>query len=421
MMKYGILITLAILYFVCPDAAFSQSMQQLGSSYYAYPVKEGYSSDSLPQNLRPFYISHYGRHGSRWLTEDQRYAAILEPFATMELTPLGEQTYDKLKALAANGIGRSGNLTPLGERQHHDIAQRMMARCPEVFADSAIIRAQSSTAMRCAMSMAAFCEGLKELNPKLQITRQPYQEGMVRMAYVTPESKAFLDSLEHSRGYLEFVAATVDPSRIVSSLFVDPSKMTLEQQLRWLTELYWGVQSTQNVGLESLDLYSIFTHDEMEALWRTINARHYMCHSDSPIAAGRGIHCADSLLRSIIAQADEAIASQEPNSPSKHRVSADLRFGHDTHLLRLLALTQLIPTPQIADYADVASQWRDYTFSPMAANLQLIFLADDSAIERNGSATAADAIYVVPLLNEQPLSSPQPWPKLRAAWLARLD
>ncbi len=392
MERKSCLLLLLLLPFLC----FSQSWEQLGSSYYAYPVSGEACADSAARpGLTPFYISHYGRHGSRWLTEDERYRAIIEPFENMELTPLGRETYEKLMVLADDGIGRSGNLTPLGEKQHHDIAQRMIARYPEVFGDSARIRAQSSTAMRCAMSMAAFCEGLKEVNPTLQIKREPYQEGMVRMAYVTPESKEFQDSLEHSEGYMQFVAATVDPSRIMASLFVNPDEMSREEQIKWLIELYWGVQSMQNVGLEELGLYDLFTYEEMQALWSTINARHYMCHSDSPIAAGRTIQCAEPLLRSIIAQADAAIEGQ-PGA-----VAADLRFGHDTHLLRLLALMQLIPTPQITEYADVASQWRDYTFSPMAANLQLVFYRDPHG-----------TIFVEPFLNEHSLSSPQPWSTL---------
>ncbi|MCC8119108.1 MAG: histidine phosphatase family protein [Bacteroidales bacterium] len=407
-----------ILAVLMPGISAAQTWQQLGSSYCAYENRAGENGilpDYRSLGLTPFYISHYGRHGSRWLTEDARYLSLLTPMDTIELTQRGKEIRGKLRLLTNDGIGRAGQLTPLGERQHHDIAQRMIGRFPEVFADSAFIRAKSSTAMRCAMSMAAFCEGLKEVNPSLKISRLPYPKLMQQMAYESAEAKAFKDSLESSRGYMEFVAATVDPSRIIGSLFANPDKMTQEQQIKWILELYWAVQSMQNVGLEDLDLYSIFTYEGMKALWKCVNARMYMCNSDTPIAAGRTIHCADSLLMGIIEDADAAIEAVG-HGPHCSQIgeprgcAADLRFGHDTHLLRLMSLMQIVPTPEIERYEDVAAQWHDYEFVPMAANLQLIFYHDSEG-----------EVYVQALLNEKEILTPTPWQQLKNKWLQTLE
>ena len=59
-----------ILYLLCAFTARSQSVltpEQTGSIYYAYPAPPStYTPASA--GYEPFYISHYGRHGSRWMT-----------------------------------------------------------------------------------------------------------------------------------------------------------------------------------------------------------------------------------------------------------------------------------------------------------------------------------------------------------------
>lgn len=178
-------------------AVFSQSRptpEQLGSIYYAYPAPTEAPAPA-PEGYEPFYISHYGRHGSRWMTDDVRYVAMVSLFDSLyrcnQLTALGQDVRLRLHRVWDDARGRSGNITPLGERQHHDIAVRMYRNFPQVFGDSAVIDARSSTSLRCAMSMSYFTDGLKEQNPALRITRRAYGEYMNYIAYTSPEGEAF--------------------------------------------------------------------------------------------------------------------------------------------------------------------------------------------------------------------------------------
>ena len=151
-----------------------QSSEKMGSIYYAYPTPNGIQTP-VPEGYSPFYISHYGRHGSRWMTSDERYLEVIRVFDTFHnksgLTDLGEDVRLRLQKVWENARGRGGNLTPLGERQHKAIAKRLYQQYPHIFRDSANISARSSVSVRCIMSMSAFTEQLKELNPSLQITR----------------------------------------------------------------------------------------------------------------------------------------------------------------------------------------------------------------------------------------------------------
>ena len=93
--------------------------------------------------------------------------------------------------------GCSGSITPLGERQHREIAERMYHNFPQVFREDAFIDARSSTSLRCAMSMSYFTERLKELNPALHVERRAYHRYMDYIAYTSPEVRSFLQRKLH--------------------------------------------------------------------------------------------------------------------------------------------------------------------------------------------------------------------------------
>ena len=58
--------------------------------------------------------------------------------------------------------GNGGKLSPIGARQHEEIARRMALRFPELFSSEGKIEAFSSVSDRCVKSMQAFCRGLDD-------------------------------------------------------------------------------------------------------------------------------------------------------------------------------------------------------------------------------------------------------------------
>lgn len=76
---------ITILCLFCGLSARSQSAptpEQAGSIYYAYPTPPEVSTPA-PAGYEPFYISHYGRHGSRWMTADERYTEVVSVFDSL--------------------------------------------------------------------------------------------------------------------------------------------------------------------------------------------------------------------------------------------------------------------------------------------------------------------------------------------------
>lgn len=125
-------VTLLYISLACVLSLQAQTRQQMGGVYYAYPegpsAKTGtfgtatyVMSDSLsvPQGYAPFYISHYGRHGSRWMPKDDRYVWICKHFEDeSNLTPLGLQVKGMLQRVWENARGNGGKLSKLGALQH---------------------------------------------------------------------------------------------------------------------------------------------------------------------------------------------------------------------------------------------------------------------------------------------------------------
>lgn len=246
-------VTLLYISLACVLSLQAQTRQQMGGVYYAYP--EGPSaktgtfgtatyvlSDSLnvPQGYAPFYISHYGRHGSRWMPKDDRYVWICKHFEDeSNLTPLGLQVKGMLQRVWENARGNGGKLSKLGALQHQGIAHRMFERYPQIFAAGNAVKARSSVVDRCAKSMQAFTSELHSLQPGLNLDVKTDSADMAWIAYVSPEVKA-LENRTH-------VQAQVSPRRFLLQLFKDVSKVN--EPLKLMTEMHTVASSIQDVGL----------------------------------------------------------------------------------------------------------------------------------------------------------------------------
>ena len=89
-----------------------------------------------PKGYEPYYMSHYGRHGSRWLISENSY---IGPLTTMrdadsqgKLTQKGKDVLRILEEFYPCTIDRLGDLSTVGERQHHGIGKRMVQNFPEI-------------------------------------------------------------------------------------------------------------------------------------------------------------------------------------------------------------------------------------------------------------------------------------------------
>lgn len=342
----------------------------LSGVYYAYPGPEQEVLTPAPEGYEAFYISHYGRHGSRYQPSDSRYAntrlRLQIAYECENLTELGESLLSNINLLCDSCLGHGGMLTTKGAQQHHDIAMRMAQRWPEVFADKHI-SARASVVPRCGASMSAFISGLADAGcPTSNILAEVDSAYMAYIAYDTPEMRELGSrSADWQKGYQEHLLERVGPfrDRIVQSIFSDASGL---DTIQMINDLYWLVIGMQNVDVPGCDLSGIFTPEEMLRCWQIVNYRMYICNGNAPLSNGIPARSASTLLQNIVMSADEAIATDT--------VAATLRFGHDSNLLRLLALMRVHNCAnQVDDPADAWKVWQENRLSPMGANLQLVF------------------------------------------------
>lgn len=362
---------LMILLIVCALLAQAQTRQQMGGVYYAYPAPKKPVSVKAPEGYTPFYISHYGRHGSRWLPSDSRYIWVNQHFDDeSNLTPLGKKVKGWLTQVWENAKGNGGKLTKLGEKQHRGIADRMAHNFPQIFAKGNHVQARSSVVDRCAKSMQAFTDELRQLQPSLDMDVKTDSADMAWIAYTSPEVKA-LENRTH-------IVAKVSPDRFLHQLFKDIMKV--DDPMKLMSEIHTIASSIQDVGLNfksyprqiEKGLYGLFTDEEFKAFYDANNLRMTICNGVYPANERIPARSAISLWENVEAEADKALASDRP--------SATLRFGHDTSLYRLYSLMNMFfarPDACCDTDAKMASYKKKSdamdVVVPMAANLQLVF------------------------------------------------
>lgn len=340
------------------------------NNYHAYPDKDLPVLTPAPEGYEPFFIDHYGRHGSRWLIADDSYTYPVEQLEKAErhhvLTPRGQEVLQILRQLRDASDMRLGELSDIGAEQHQGIARRMYQNFPEVFRGNAHVDAKSTVVIRCILSMLNETDMLKSLNPDLYITTDASEHDMYYMN--------FTDSLVRPLRRLgtplvkDFAKKYVRPQQFLATLISDPQFATdsIEGQ-RFMTEMFDIAGNMQSHHqFEDVNLYDLFTDEEIYDLWRYNNARWYILSSETPITRGRVDYAQANLLDNFLDAADAAIASGTN--------SATLRFGHESVLLPLVCLMGLNGMDyKTTNLEDVADNWQCYKVFPMAGNVQWIF------------------------------------------------
>lgn len=345
-----------------------KAYQRMGGIYYAYPVPPADCFAPAPEGYRLVCLSHYGRHGSRWMTSDKRYEWLWKQFEDEKLlTRRGRGVRSRLKKICDNARGNGGQLSPVGVRQQQGLAARMASRFPQMFGSESRVTARSSVVRRCRKSMEAFVEEMKALGIGARISMRTDSADMQWVSHESPDE--MLLKLQTDKSW------TLPTHRLLASLFRHPE--TIADTARLFSELYAVASDLQDVDLPGVSLYDLFTPDEMRYCYQ--RSCREMRYENGWNLANHGIpaQCAANLWGNIVLCADSVLASGKPG--------VTLRFGHDTALYRLLSLLGASPV------VDGSLNLEDLV--PMAANLQMLFY-------RNRQDSVVVAFY----LNERPMS-----------------
>lgn len=377
--------------------------------YYAYQAPD-VQLTKAPAGYKPFYISMFARHGSRYLTKEKKYAEplslLLEADEEGVLTPDGKRALKVIASLSQEAEGRYGELTPKGAQQHRELIDRMFGNYPEVFRNGVHVDARSTYKTRAFLSMAAACVELKGLNPKLDITTQTSEADAYYIKYKNP-----LYEVQHLENidsvYRAADSVYVHPERLMKQMFNDSAyvseKIDAVKLMADLFELHGISQSSYSQP----DLSFLFTSEELYDMWQRNNFEWYYEKGPSPLSDACMYRLERNLIENFIATADTVIASG--------RNAVTLRYGHDTNLAPLAVLMGVNDLQcETTDWEAIADTYRTYRIIPMCGNVQLIFYR-----KKNNKD-----ILVKLLLNEREVRLPLPsdvapyyhWNDVRRYW-----
>ena len=420
-MKSKALIALCLL---CCGTATAQTAQEelkdnrylSGSNYLDYDRQLSTTPlTPAPKGYEPFYMSHYGRHGSRWLIGEGDYTTPLnilrDAHQAGKLTAEGEAVLKKLEDFFPTTVKRLGELTTVGERQHHGIGSRLARNFPEIFkAKNVPIDARSTVVIRCILSMEAECEELAAANPTARIhndvseSLQYYlnQGWSDRLRQASREGRKVRNQYEQKYSH---------PERLMKLLFNDQQyvydNIRASSLMRQLFEIAANMQSHDT----DIELYSLFTDEETYDQWRMRNIGWYLDYAAAPQTGAIMPFSQLNLLKNIIETADTVRQTQ-----------ATLRFGHEVCVMPLACLLELGQCGAQVENLDTLDRvWRNYSIFPMACNIQLVFY-------RPKKGKKGD-ILVKALLNEREMTMPgKPvsgpyyrWDELRQYYLERIN
>ena len=397
-----------------------------------------------PKGYEPFYMSHYGRHGSRWLIGEGDYTTPLnimrDAHQAGKLTAEGESVLKKLEDFYPTTVKRLGELTTVGERQHHGIGSRMARNFPEIFkAKNVAIDARSTVVIRCILSMEAECEELAAANPSARIHND------VSESFQYYLNQGWSDDLrKHSRDGRKlrnvYEQKYSHPERLMKLLFNDQQYVFDNIRASSLMRQLFEVASNMQSHDTDIELYSLFTDDEVYDQWRMRNIGWYLDYAAAPQTGAVMPFSQLNLLKNIIETADTivpcsaAVPDGSPSgSPSRSLSSllsplssktpqATLRFGHEVCVMPLACLLELGNCgAQVENLDTLDNVWRNYRIFPMACNVQLIFY-------RPKKGKPGD-ILVKALLNEREMTMPATpvsgpyyrWADLRQYYLDKIE
>lgn len=352
---------------------FKECPDKLGGIYYQYTYEPQHYTPA-PKGFKAVYISHYGRHGSRFhaagAVYEMPYTLLNRADSLGMLTSWAkEQILQKVNQTCLHARGRLEELTEQGVREHRGIAQRMFSNFRGLFLKDSRVVCRSTLVPRAINSMAAFSERLKELNPKLSVSRSCNQ--FSNDTLIPSSGRHFVD--KPSRKWTDHgidSALNLAAEDVLAKLFRSEYRTEIENNKalyrRLVRNIYYLGLVMQISEDASCRIWDLFTPEQRYEIWKPMSAQRYATFGPSLRYGDATMADGTVLLECIIREADHALSSSDR--------SADLRFGHDVTVIATLAAMEAQGACyRTDDMRQVHKGWADYRITPMASNLQLIF------------------------------------------------
>lgn len=366
--------TLAVLLTVQSVSDAQVSIQRLqedpnraGCLFHSYEFMEIKDSEA-PKGYKPFYVSHYGRHGSRYHTDSSTFIGALQAlnhaYSIGNLTDEGEKMRAYVNEIHQAHKGMWGHLTEKGVEEQKALAERLFERVPEVFNDKKrnIIDSYSSDIPRCILSLASFTGRLIAGNPSLDVR---YETGArcseyLRCGPADVNVKAYYFPQMH-----EEIEKSCDWSSAVKIFFKDPSKLEITPYQ--FADNLWGAWAIcQCIGFDKIEILKYLSQEQLCNIWNYRSHYYYLLFVRSDKFGETAVNKSKGLLRDFLSKADEALKGDG--------TAATIRFGHDSTLMPFAGLLGIdgFHAPYSTDNSPT-DKWDLGTHVCMGSSVQMIF------------------------------------------------
>lgn len=355
--------------------------EEMKGVYRIYDFDSERVSVAPPKGYKVFYLSHYGRHGSRYLHSEREYDTLNVVLHREQLTPYGEEVREMFDLYYPSLKGRATDLSEEGKNQHRLLARRMVDDYPELFGKDARIEASSSDIPRCLMSMFNFLDELRQVDKSLNINAN-FVSSMVPL-YRASQVKRF--------PLKEYLQENFDPRPLFVRLFAEPDgAISRTDEHQFAQTLYYYACHLEGVGIQDDFFDSVLMESEIDLLHK-VESEKFSYHRGA-LQPENTMVAGPSLLE-IIETTDKDLSEGE--------VNVRLRFGHDNMIMNLMSLLAVKPFDGLRfDCSDV----------PMASNIRFVF-----AKNREGN------VLVKIQYNENDMTDWLPWDGFRSDCMARIN
>lgn len=350
--------------------ALKENPARAASNYQSYEFGETELTPA-PKGYKPFYISHYSRHGSRYHTGESYFRLCMPKMEVCDslgiLSEEGQAWYNDAKTVYDEHKGMFGMLTTLGSQEQDGIGNRIHKRFPEVFSGKngrTAVRNRCTRVQRSIVSMTSFNTAIAKKSPALNFS---YAAGDKFRAYLNADPQnyplldKFDDQVEDSLKYL------IDTERVYTILFNDTeaAHKVIDDPYSFAKGVFLVSTISPNTDAHP-DMLKYFHQDDILGHWIIRNNIFYAGWANSAEMASEVATIARPLINDIIEKADEAMAENSP-------LAADFRFGHDTGLLPLVATIGINGMHEKWSAFSAHNHWSSSEFIPMASSIQMVF------------------------------------------------
>lgn len=363
---------------------------QLGSKTPYLPREDAARYEAAPAGYAPVAVQLVARHGSRGLTKPGTDEAALRLWREAEaqgaLTPLGRRFgADLLRFMEAQqGIGY-GNLSRLGVAEHEQLAQRMVARLPTLFAAGPAVELLSSGVDRAVDSSRSFAASLQRAAPQARVPASWGSDRFLLYFHRLSESRDVADTparratLQRSLAYQAWVRGPelaaqqrrieADPRlpaaahSVLAALYGDDFARRTPQPQQAAQHVVDLRNAAADLRLELKRDFSAYVPAGASAVFAELGDAEDFYRKGPGLAESGAVNyvIATQLLDDML----DRLARGE---------GAVLRFTHAEIVAPLVSAIGVAgvhePLPRERPYSYAASAWRTENVIPMAANVQ---------------------------------------------------